>query len=283
MIFEDAYGDWIKNLLNQAIRKVKPNAVVELHKEVAYKPLYVNPNAVALIINGGNAARSTVKGMDQNVMPISITLICREDYKNSVRNAMDYLQENYNALPMEMKYLDNVTGDEFKVKTKSTFNTPFVLDERDYTTKHETIKAAILQMSASVTYGKNAYIHPISFKISVDGAVYPIDHIASYNMASTPSYDEFQSQGETFIERNDLAHCAAYSFTLYRVNETGFQEILDNEVLCRTNGLRGKKLKLLAYTNSTGSYYYQEIDITKYTLVEAYVNNASAYTLTLGR
>lgn len=283
MIFENAYGEWIKNQLNENIRKINPDVVVKLYDEVVYKPLYSNPNTVALVINGGNASRSAVSGLDQNIMPLSIMLLCRDCNKLAVRNAMDYLQENYNAVTMELAYLDNVTGDTYLEKVKSIFNTPMVLDERDHPTRTETIKITVMQMTASVIYGKNAYINPIDFKISIGGTTYPIEHIASYNMASTPSYDEYQAQGDTYLDRNDLAQCAAFSFTLYRVNETGFQEILDNELLCKADGLRGKSIKLLAYTNPNDSAYYTEIPITKYSLAESYVNNASAYQLTLGR
>lgn len=283
MIFENAYGDWIKSILNRNIQEIKPEAVVKLYQDVSYKPLYSNPDTIALIVNGGNATRSSVSGLDQNIMPISITILCREEFKIAVRNAMDYLQDNYNALAMELSYLDNVTNDTYRVKTKSIFNTPMVLDERDHPTKSETIKITVMQMTASVIYGKNAYIHPLSFKLRIDYTTYAINHIASYTMGSAPAYDEYQAQGEAFITRYDLAQCLAYSFTLYRVNETGLQEIFDNELLCRSDGLRGRKITLLAYTDPSDSAYYQEIEITKYNLAEAYVNNSSAYSLTLGR
>ena len=140
MIFENAYGEWIKTQLNQRIQSIQSDAVVKLSQDVNYNPLYSNPNTIVLIVNGGNASRSAVQGINQNVMPLSIMLLCREEYKLAVRNAMDNLQEEFNAVPMELNYLDNVTGDEYVVNTKSIFNTPMVLDERDHPTKKETIK-----------------------------------------------------------------------------------------------------------------------------------------------
>ena len=279
MIFENAYGEWIKTQLNQRIQSIQSDAVVKLSQDVNYNPLYSNPNTIVLIVNGGNASRSAVQGINQNVMPLSLMLLCREEYKLAVRNAMDNLQEEFNAVPMELNYLDNVTGDEYVVNTKSIFNTPMVLDERDHPTKKETIKITVLQMTASVIYGKNAYIHPLKFLIDISGIQYPITHIADYNMASSPAQDEFQTQGNQYIQRNDLAQCSTFSFTIYRVSNDSLQEVFENELLCSEGGLRGEAISLCVRVEY-GVYY---IPITKYSLVESYVNNASAYTLTLGR
>lgn len=155
MIFEQAYGAWLVKEMNRRIRKFDEDLICKRYDDVAYKPLAGDPNSVAVIVTGGNAQRSSVRGLDYNVLPLSVMVMCREQCSTVVRNAIDAIQEEYNAVPLILDYYDSAVAAEsrsakdnyesnVRTNVKSTFTTPFMLLENDYKTTNETIKACFI-------------------------------------------------------------------------------------------------------------------------------------------
>lgn len=274
MIFEQAYGAWLVKQLNTAVQAINKNLVCRQYDEVGYKPLVKNPNGVAVVISGGNATRSAVSGLDQNVLPLTATVICKEEYSTLVRNAIDSVQKAYNAIPMQLEYYDGVEDATRTTNMKAIYSTPFVFNHGDYKTERETIKAAFLSFSASVFYGETAVVDPVPITLKVGGTCYQIEHIADYNMSATPAYEAYLAQGEQRAKQCELSRTNAFSFTVYKVAGDELQQIFENELLCDPNGLNGKVLIL----NFGGG----DIVITTYQITESYANNAAAYVLTLG-
>lgn len=283
MTFDQAYKEWITDELNEKLHKINENVNVKSFEDSAYHVLYRNPNAVCLILNGGNATHSAVEGVDQNVMPCTISIVCKSEYKTAVLNAMNAVQAEYNAVQVSLSYYDQITKEEKAVICKSTFNTPFEIDERDTHTKNGTVKAVYLQMSVSVIYGENAVVSPDTFELLVydesgDTCVkYPISHIESYNLAAQPSYDEFVAQGEDRTSRRTITRNNTYNFSIFKVEGDALNGVLKSEIENGT-GLSGRRIVLRIVSKEK----IVENDITFFSLAESYVNHAAAYNLTLG-
>lgn len=274
MVFEQAYGHWLVNELNARIQNININLKCKFYDEMGYKPLYNEPDVIAVVVSGGNASRSVVRGQDQNVLPLTVTIICKSVYSSPVRNAIDCMQKDFNAVPLQLEYYDAVSENKITVNLKSIFTTPFVFDESDFATKRETIKATFIPFSASVSYGETAVVEPMSAQLKIDGETFEIGHIVDCNKSSMPSYEAYLPQGTERLYQAELSRASAFAFTLYKVDGDKFQDILDNELLCLEDGLHGKELVLILGE--------QEIPVKTYQLNDQYVNNAAAYCLTLG-
>jgi len=279
MIFEQAYGKQLTAGINGRIQRINENLICKLYDEIGYKPLQNNADEIALVISGGNASRSAVKGQDQNVLPLTVTIVCKEIYSGVVRNAVDDFQRDFNAVPLVLEYYDNVTKRTAVANYKAVYTTPLVFTHSDYATRNETIKAAFISFSASVIYGQTAVIEPTVAKLVIDGKEYEIDHIADCNMASMPSYEAYLPQGAERMRQADLSAVNAFSYTLYKVAGDELQKIFDNELECHGGGLHGKELSLRLYDDDGVK---AETKISTYQLNYHYVNNAAAYVLTLG-
>lgn len=283
MTFDQAYKEWLTGELNEKLHEINENMNVKSFEDSAYHVLYRNPNAVCLIMNGGNASHSSVDGVDQSVMPCTVFIVCRSEYKTAVLNAMNAVQKEYNAVKMSLSYYDQVAKIESAVSCKSTFNTPFELDEHDTPTKNGTVKAVYLQMSASIVYGENAFISPDTFYLLIRRDttsgydIYPIAHIESYNFAAQPSYDEFVSQGNDRTHRNILTRNNTYNFSIYKVEGDPLQEIFRDEI-AKGTGLSGCEIVFRHDSDGGNAINY----VTFFSLTESYANNAAAYNLTLG-
>lgn len=281
MTFENAYADWITAELNKRTTELDKRLVVTQSFETAYNTLKRNSDSVALVFSGGNASHSEVEGIDQNVMPLLVTVICCEINTVKVLNGLNSLQTEYNAVPMQLTYFDAVVDSDVTVNVKTTFNTPFVFDERDLRTAEATIKATYIQMNASVLYGSNAFISPVAWQLRVNGTAYDIRHIAQYDIASQLGYDEYVAQGSDRVSRNVLSRCNTFHFVLYKTGDiSGLAQLLDNELILGDGGLAYCSLTLIA---NAGTIDAVDIPITTYTLTERYMNNAAAYELLLGR
>lgn len=274
MVFEQAYGEWLTRELNTAIRSINANLVCKQYDEVGYKPLVKNPDEIAVVISGGNAARSTVEGLDQNVLPLSVTVICKEQYSTSARNAIDYVQKEYNAVPLQLTYYDGVSDNPLSTKVKAVFATPFVFSHSDYKTKNETIKAVFISFSASVFYGETAIVHPTSFVLKFGGEAYEIGHISEYHMSAIPAYDSYVPQGSERAGQCCLSRANTFQFVLFKVEGDELQQIFENELRCKENGLAGETLVL--------NIEAEDIKMTTYQLTESYANNVASYNLVLG-
>ncbi len=279
MIFEQAYGQRLIYELNDRIQKMDDKLICKLYDEVGYKPLQESPDEIAVIISGGNASRSQVKGQDQNVLPLTVTVVCKEIYSNAVRNAVDGFQKDFNAVPLALTYYDGIAGKAVVANYKAVYTTPLVFTHSDYKTRYETIKAAFISFSASVVYGQTAVIEPATAKLVIDGKEYVIEHIADCNLASMPSYEAYLPQGSKRMRQADLAAVNAFAYTLYKVSGDALQKIFDKELECSGEGLYGKTLVLKFYDGET---LKSETEISTYQLNYHYVNNAAAYVLTLG-
>lgn len=286
MIFEQAYGAWLVKEMNRRIRKFDEDLICKRYDDVAYKPLAGDPNSVAVIVTGGNAQRSSVRGLDYNVLPLSVMVMCREQCSTAVRNAIDAIQEEYNAVPLILDYYDSAVAAEsrsakdnyesnVRTNVKSTFTTPFMLLENDYKTTNETIKACFISFSASVTYGKSAIVEAPTSALLIDGKEYAIEHILAYTFSVQPSYDTSLPQGSELARQTKLSRANAYSFTVSKTAGDELQEIFYNEIMRLDGGLAGRTLKAKIGNNT--------INVQTYDLTEAYTGgNAAAYTLVLG-
>lgn len=274
MIFEQEYGAWLTQELNTAIRKINGNLVCRQYDEVGYKPLVKSPDEIAVVISGGNATRSSVAGLDQNVLPLSVTVICKEQYSTPVRNAIDSVQKQYNAVPLQRSYYDAVSDTNISTNIKAIFTTPFVFTHDDYKTERETIKAAFISFSASVFYGETAVVNPVPITLKIGGTVYQVEHIAEYHMTALPAYESYLPQGSERAKQCELSRTNTYNFLLYKVAGDDLQQIFENELLCEEGGLAGKTLAL--------NFGAEDIITTTYELTEAYVNNSASYSLVLG-
>lgn len=278
MIFEQAYGQWLVRELNSKLQEIDDSLFCKLFDEIGYKPLYNEPDTIAVVISGGNASRSSVAGQDQNILPLSVTVICKEIYSTSVRNAIDLMQKEFNAVPIVLHYYDRpISADAAdqtrSIKVKSVFSTPFVFNSSDYKTQSETIKAVFIPFSASVSYGETAFINPDSVSLKIGETTYEINHIADYNKAAQPAYDSYQGQGKERLDQVQLTITHSFAYTIYKVEGDALQEIFETELNCR-DGLNGKEIAVILDG--------KEIRISTWSLVESYANNAAAYTLTLG-
>ena len=278
MIFEQAYAEWLSIAFDTKLQAINPDLASKMYDEVSRKALKSGTNEVALVVQGGNASRLDVEGIDRNTMPLSVTVICADVNKTAVRNALDNLQKEYHASPMALQVYDGASGTAHVVKMKSLFSTPFVLDERNWNIDSGSIIATVIQMSASVIYGANAFVEPIVWKLRIEDTTYIINSVVEYNLSSSPSYDEYVGQGNAWMARNALVKCAAYAFTIARVSgDDPLQAVLENELL--TGNLADKEMELYALVDNVST----TIPITSYTVNETFTDNASAYMLTLSR
>ena len=275
MIFERAYGQWLTRELNNIITPKRENLVCKRYDEVSYKPLVDSPDEIAVIIGGGNAVRSSVRGLDFNTLPLSVSIICKEEYSTIVRNAVNTVQERYNAVALAMDFFDGLDGEKVPVNVKSVFTTPFVIDESDYKTEHGTIKACFISFSATVFYGKTAIVVPPESELVIGTNSYQLDHILDYTFAVQPSYDTVLPQGSERARQSKLARSHSYSFTVSKTHGDKLQNIFRNEILGILGGLSDSELQL----KIDGVL----IKIQTYSVTEAYTpGGAAAYSITFG-
>lgn len=268
MIFEQEYSKWLTFQLNQKVQEKYPALVCKAYDELSYKPLAHNVEEVAVVVSGGNAQRSPVPGLDQNTLPVSVMVICKEEYSMLVRGAIDAVQQAFNCVVV------NIGGAD----TKSVFVSPFILDESDFRTDRATVKVSYIPFSATVVYGTTAFVSPPSVSLIVGEESYPILFIASYNCSASPSYDPYLPQGEDRMKQVAIAKANAYSFTVLRRAGDELQALFEKELRCK-DALWGKVL-MLQFDDETPVPV--RIPVETYQLTESYANNAAAYTLTLG-
>lgn len=272
MIFEEAYGHWLVLMINNQI-KTTLGKTCKLYDEVAFKPLRKDPEEIAIIINGGGAARSSVAGQDQNNLSLNVVMICKKEYSKSVRGCVDNFQSTYNAKLVSLPYIDNA-GNSIMQRTKSVFFTPITIDSNDYQTEKGTIKATFLSFTVSVVYGLTAISTPSTFKLSIDGAEYDVNYIVQYNISSQPAYDTYLAPGETHPQQRLVSASNAWSLTIAKVANDDLQTLFTEELnAVDGRGLYGKTLTLVRDE--------QSIPIHNYNLTESYINNAAAYLLVL--
>ncbi len=273
MTFEKAYGKWLVDGLNE---KLIPTFGIRCkqYNELAFKALNKNPDEVAIILNGGGAARSAVREQDQNSGTFSVAILCQKKYMEDVRSAVEIFQKEYNAEPIEMNYADE-NGDLLQIHAKSVFFTPTVADAQDYPTEeHGTLKVVFMLFSITVLYGSTAVVSPADFKLSVNGVSYPIDHIYAYDNASIPTYDTYLAQGEDRNRQIPLIRNNSWAITVYKTSAANeLQRMFQNEIDALNDGLWGKELALIKDGKT--------IEIRTYQLTASYVDNAAAYVLTV--
>jgi hypothetical protein len=275
MTFEDAYGRWLVGELNK--KTVSAFGLkCRQYNEVSFKPIGKNPDEIAVVISGGGAARSNVPGQDQNSGTFSVIVLCQKKYMEYLQAAISSTQKEYNAVPLQINYIDE-DGNSVGINAKSVFFTPIVIDAQDYPT-HEfgTLKAVFLQFTITVLYGTTAVVSPAEYKLSVDGGntFYNIEHIASYDNASIPTYDSYLAQGEERNKQIAIARNNSWAITILKTSENNeLQTILENEAYAKEDGLWGREIVLQKDEVN--------IPIQTYQLTESYVENAAAYVLTL--
>ena len=281
MIFEEYYGRWLVFEINKRIKK-KLKRTCKLYDEVAFKPLYHNPDEIAIRFEGGGAARSSVAGQDQNSMTVSVTMVFKQEHAKAVRGCVEAFQMEYNAIPISMTYA-NDEGNEITQNVKSVFFTPITIDSNGYPTATDTIDVTWLTFTISVIYGTTAVSSPAQFFLYLlwDGfaGYFPILPISSYNCSSQPAYDPYLAQGGEYrSEQTVISSNRAWSFVIPKL-KTGeiVQQFLRNEIYGAVGtGLFGQELKLLMIDE------LGEIEILPrtYQVTEVYENNAAAYNLT---
>jgi hypothetical protein len=282
MTFEDAYGQWLVSEINDRTVKVY-GLTCRQYNELSYKPLSKNPNEIALVISGGGAARSTVRGQDQNSGTFSVIVLCQKKYLEQVQAAISYVQKQYNAVPLELEYYGdrdfNANDKPLFASVKSVFFTPIVLDAQDYPTdEFGTLKAVFLQFTVTVLYGTTAVVSPAVYTLSIDGVNYAVNHVATYDNASIPAYDSFLAQGEERNTQIAISKNNSYAITIYKTSaKDDLQAILENEAYGQENGLWGRELALVFTLDDKEVI----LPIQTYQLTESYVNNAAAFVLTL--
>ena len=270
MIFEQIYGKILEDAINLKLSDY--NLKCRRYDEVAFKPLVKNPNEIALIVNGGGASRSSVVGQNQSSGTISIVLLFQKAYMDVVRSAIDSYQEESNAKLIAVKALDGTS-----VLFRPVFTTPIVLDAQDLPTANGTIKTALMQFTVTVIYGDTAGVEPDTYKIRINGALYTINNVLSYDNASIPSYDSYLAQGKDKSSQTAVARGNSFSLKILKTNdkEDAIQNILENELLAvgSYGELFGQELALQKNGN--------EVPIQAYQLTESYVDGTSVYVLTL--
>ncbi len=271
MTFERAYGLWLVRELNAMTVEVLGKRCKH-YDEVAFKPLRKDPEEIAVVINGGGAARSGVQGQDQNNLSLNVIVVCKNGYGETVRSLIDTLQEKYNALPKQLMYTSD-SGKEITQNVKSVFFTPITIDENDYPTEKGTIKAVWLSFNVSVSYGMTAVISPPVLKLKIGEGEYNIDYLIQYDATAQPSYDTYLAQGDKHSKQNAVSVTNAWALSIAKVQEDDLQTILQNEVDAKEGGLFGKRIVLC----KDGG----EIEIRGYQLTESYVDNVAVYVLTL--
>ncbi|MBQ7912974.1 MAG: hypothetical protein IJ308_04410 [Clostridia bacterium] len=262
MTFERLYGQWLVRNLNVYLKSEGLKNTCKQYDEVAFKPLRGEPDEIAIVISGGNATKSNVCGLDQNILPLTVTVICKTDYSDGVRRAIVALQDEYNAKPLS-------TG---TVQMKSAFTTPFVFDESDYPTKTATVKVSFISFSATVLYGRTAVVSPAFFKLDIGGVSYDINNVSSYQCAAMPSYDSVISAGSNRASQTMTVISNTWALTIVKVEGDKLQEVFEEELAAK--GRLAKDLKLICNG--------EEIVVRTYQLLEGYENNTAVYTLTLG-
>lgn len=287
MTFEEEYGRWLVGEINKRT-KAMFGLICRQYNELSFKPLAKNPDEIAIVINGGGASRSNVRGQDQNSGTFSVIAICQKKHMEKIKSAIEYVQRSYNAVPSLMSYKEGFDeSDIVYLNVKSVFFTPIVLDAQDYPTEeYGTLKTVFMQFSVNILYGKTAVVEPELYVFEIDGVEYTAHHVASYDNASIPTYDSYMSQGEDRSKQVAVAKNNSWAFTLYKTSEeNALQTILENELYGRENGLWGRSVVLkkdMYYNAETQAVDYAvKIPIQTFQLTESYVNNAAAYVLTL--
>lgn len=280
MTFERVYGAWFVKELTKRLKNInekKRSALYcRLYEDVGQKPAFEDLNEIAVLFTGGNATRSDVKGFDSNVLPLSVRIVCWEEYRDCIRDAVNDVQKEFNAVPMSFTCQDEFSGGGgATVIASAAFTTPYVLDEIDYPTHAATKKACFLIFSATVTYGDTAIVEPPVCTLTVDGTAYAIDHIQEYTSVSQPSYDAALPQGSPVARQTFLAQVRSFSFTTYKAPGDALQAIFEKELRGDKGGLAEKSLTL------TEDGY--PIGIQTFSLTRTFLRGTvAAYTLVLG-
>lgn len=276
MTFEEEYGAWLVRAINEKLKNIN-GKLCKQYDEVSFKPLKRNPDEIAIIISGGNATRSSVEGLDQNVLPLTITVLCKAEYSSAVRAAINAVQRTFNAVPTQFQYLDVAESeDEIVQQVKTVFSTPYVFDEVDFPTSKETVKACFISFSATVYYGQTAIVSPSIFTLVVGGEKYLINHVQSYNNAAMPAYDTFLPQGEKRAGQSFVSKSNSWSLTILKVQADSLQKLFDEELNPNKGDGFGEQSLALIRDGE------EQVEIRSWQLVESYVDNAAAYVLTLG-
>lgn len=289
MTFEYVYGRWLVGEINKRTFS-RYGLMCKQYNELAFKPLAKNPDEIAVIINGGGATRSSVIGQDQNSGTFSVMVLCKKENTVKVQEAISFVQEQYNALPIEMPVVQTISAETEEygvINVKSVFFTPIVIDAQDFPTKqHGTLKVTFMQFTVTVLYGATAVVAPDKYVLSIDETDYEIEHVASYDNASIPLYDSYLAQGEDRNKQVFVARNNSWAITIFKTSkENALQTILENEAYAKDNGLLGRSIILkkdLTLNEETQEIDYEvKIPIQTYQLAESYVDNAAAYVLTL--
>lgn len=281
MTFERAYGDWFTKELAKRIGKINKKKKLSLfckqYEDVGQKPSFEDPDEIAVLFQGGNAVRSGVRGIDANSLPLSVRIVCREECKDCIRDAVNDVQKEYNAVPRSFTYPDDAAG-KATVIASATFTTPYVIDEIDYPTRIATIKACFLIFSATVCYGATAIVEPPVYLLTVDSETYPIEHIYDSTVVSQPSYEASLPQGSKIARQTEISRTMTFSFTLYKTEGDPLQQVLESE-LCEGLSYGGGLCEAELTLTENGA----EFPIKTYSLTRTFVRgSAAAYTLVLG-
>lgn len=281
MTFERAYGAWFTNELAKRIKKINQKKKLALfckqYEDVGQKPSFEDINEISVLFQGGNAVRSSVRGIDANSLPLSVRIVCWEEHRDCIRDAVNDVQKEFNAVPESFTYADDIE-ETATVIASATFTTPYVIDEIDYSTRTATKKACFLIFSATVTYGTTAIVEPPVYKLIVGSKEYLIEHIHDGTAVSQPSYDAALPQGSKIARQTEISQTRTFSFTLYKTEGDELQRLFEAELregLAYGGGLTGKKLTL-----TEGGI---EIPIQTFSLTRTFARGtAAAYTLVLG-
>ncbi len=273
--FEKAYKDVFKNQLIQFTDKT-----ITVSNDINYKPLEKDPDALVVIIKTGPGTKRNSATNDLTSVTFNINFIVNANDIQKILGALNSLIWNYNAVwsTVDIPVYDIATK-ELNTKTFTyypTFTTPFLLGSvYDLKTANETIKAATLMMSATISYSSNASTEPEIYKLWINDTEY-ILNFERIESVSAPAYEYNPINTEPFLQPIFLNNVITFNFVILKA-KGGIDALHDllHEEYFSNNLLSGNTLKLTQGATT--------INIKTYTLSEVYENGITVINLTLTR
>ena len=282
-MFEDLFLQFIEkefsDSLSETVNVTNDLSVVyeqevDAAQDLYFEPFKKNPKAVVIVLSTTNASQTNIPQVSFTTEQMSIKILCDENRKHDIYNAIDEFTNKYNAV------YSVLAGDTKSYNMQLNINKPFVAGMYDIPTESidddgftETFGYITIQWFITAIYSDNIKLGTDELKIKVGTTEYPIKGLFKYTFSENPNSVIYQKEGQIRATHEDAVLTTTYIFNFQSLDGDALSELLDRSFNGKTGGIYGQTLSLVIDG--------QTVEMSDYTLEKAYENGVKSYTLTL--
>ena len=282
-MFEDLFLQFIEkefsDSLSETVNVANDLSVVyeqevDAAQDLYFEPFKKNPKAVVIVLSATNASQTNIPQVSFTTEQLSIKILCDENRKHDIYNAIDEFTNKYNAV------YSVLAGDTKSYNMQLNINKPFVAGMYDIPTESidddgftETFGYITIQWFITAIYSDNITLGTDELKIRVGATEYPIKGLFKYTFSENPNSVIYQKEGQIRATHEDAVLTTTYIFNFQSIDGDTLCELLDRSFNGRTGSIYGQTLSLVIDGET--------VEMSDYTLEKAYENGVKSYTLTL--